>query len=356
LNFQSVHDPIKSTADIFDETISVQTSDDLQYSNVAINIDAYASENRARMFNDVGRKSSGTIRASDGVVVISYFLPVVVKKDDKSIWTASWNHENLLSFRTSLRVTWIGSVQTNTLLTSEDEEIISGLLLEMNCYPIFINRDTHKKFYNGICKQQLWPVMHHHSEVYGPGGLKGLDRQMEKNLWFTYTTVNQMFAKKVVEVFRDGDLIWIHGFHLMILPSILRRRINKAQIGLFLHTPFPSSEIWKSLWCREDLLQGVLCADQIGFHLYEYARHFLTACRRVLGTEYKYDATGTLTVHVGGRNVIVTCLHVGVDISHIKDIIAAPEFDAEVNIWEDKFPGKTIIAGSVFLHVMSVYH
>lgn len=109
-------------------------------------------------------------------------------------------------------------------------------------------------------------------------------------------------------------------------------------MDFFLHTPFPSSEIWKTLWCREDLLQGILCADQIGFHLYEYARHFLTACRRVLGTHYEFTSSGALEIHVSGRHVVVTCMHVGVHLDHIQDELNSDEFLTEVDIWEEKNP------------------
>ncbi|CAN0305050.1 unnamed protein product [Ectocarpus sp. 13 AM-2016] len=78
-------------------------------------------------------------------------------------------------------------------------------------------------------------------------------------------------------------MIWVHGFHLLLLPSFLTRVLRTARVGLFLHTPFPSSEIFRTLPFREDLLRGMLNADQIGFHLFEYARHFITCCKRILG-------------------------------------------------------------------------
>ena len=203
----------------------------------------------------------------------------------------------------------------------------------------------HKKFYDVFCKQHLWPILHHNGDVYGPVGLNGLDHQNEKNLWFTYTTVNNLFRTKVVEVYHEGDLIWVHGFHLMLLPSFLRRRIQRARIGIFLHTPFPSSEIWKTLWCREEILQGILSADQVGFHLYEYARHFLTTCRRVLGTHYEFDASGSLIVETGGRKICITCMHVGVDHRHITHAVSRGDFVPEVMSWQKKFSGKTVITG-----------
>jgi trehalose 6-phosphate synthase/phosphatase len=56
-------------------------------------------------------------------------------------------------------------------------------------------------------------------------------------------------------------------------------------VGWFLHTPFPSSEIYRTLPVREEVLRATLRADLIGFHTYDYARHFISSCTRILGLE-----------------------------------------------------------------------
>ena len=146
--------------------------------------------------------------------------------------------------------------------------------------------------------------------VHGDGG-------KEAQLWSAYTAVNRQFADVIVQCFHEGDLVWVHGFHLMLLPSYLTRRIPMAKVGLFLHTPFPSSEIFRTLWCREDLLRGMLNADQVGFHLYEYARHFLTCCRRLLGLSYGMvpDLYGgyNMAIDSNGRTVSITSIHAGIE-------------------------------------------
>ena len=90
----------------------------------------------------------------------------------------------------------------------------------------------------------------------------------------------------MVQDVQDGDLIWVHDYHLMLLPEMLRKELGdtrkNVKIGFFLHTPFPSSEIYRILPVREKLLLGVLYCDLIGFHTYDYARHFLSSCSRIL--------------------------------------------------------------------------
>ena len=175
--------------------------------------------------------------------------------------------------------------------------------------------------------------------IHGGGG-------KETELWSAYNTVNRKFAEVVVQCFNEGDLVWIHGFHLLILPSYLTRRIPMAKVGIFLHTPFPSSEIFRTLWCREDLLRGILNADQVGFHLFEYARHFLTCCRRLLGLNYGMipDAYGghSLAIDSNGRHVAVTSIHAGIEPQVLNQILSHQTTLEKSNAIRSRFPDKTI--------------
>jgi len=122
----------------------------------------------------------------------------------------------------------------------------------------------------------LWPLFHYH-----PGEIT-----FDESSWAAYKDVNRLFAKAVAKDVQDGDLIWVHDYHLMLLPEMLREEIGSSKknvkIGFFLHTPFPSSEIYRILPVREALLLGILHCDLIGFHTYDYARHFLSSCSRIL--------------------------------------------------------------------------
>uniref|UniRef100_A0A7S3NNJ0 CBM20 domain-containing protein n=1 Tax=Aureoumbra lagunensis TaxID=44058 RepID=A0A7S3NNJ0_9STRA len=150
---------------------------------------------------------------------------------------------------------------------------------------------------------------------------KGVNR-IEK-AWRAYKRVNQIFREHVVEAYNEGDLIWIHGFQLSLLPAFVSRRLTVAKIGIFLHTPFPSSEIFRTLSMRNELIRGILSADQVGFHLYEYARHFLTTARRLVRARYSYDARGPV-LNVDGREVVVSCIHGGVEPADLADVASTP--------------------------------
>jgi trehalose 6-phosphate synthase/phosphatase len=149
----------------------------------------------------------------------------------------------------------------------------------------------------------------------------------------------------VVEAYHQGDLVWIHGFHLMLLPSFLRRDIPNCKVGMFFHTPFPSSELWLTLARREDLLRGILNADQVGFHIFEYARHFLSTCKRIVGTTNDLNAAGATTINVDGRIVTVTCIHIGVDLPRVEQALSDSSVEVNVLRWRNAMAGKIVIAG-----------
>ncbi|KAG6502399.1 hypothetical protein ZIOFF_042291 [Zingiber officinale] len=104
-----------------------------------------------------------------------------------------------------------------------------------------------------------------------------------------YVLANKLFSERVVEVINpEEDYVWIHDYHLMALPTFLRRHFNRLRLGFFLHVPFPSSEIYRTLPFREEILKALLNCDIIGFHTFDYARHFLSCCSRILGIEYQF--------------------------------------------------------------------
>lgn len=156
---------------------------------------------------------------------------------------------------------------------------------------------------------------------------------------------NQRFATTVLEQYHEGDLVWIQDYHLLLVPMLLARR-HIAPVGLFLHVPFPSSEIFRTLSVRDEILRGMLAADHIGFHLFEYARHFLTSCRRLLGLTHTSRRGGCLAIDYQGREVMVTVSHVGIEPEYLLRRFTGTQFIAtSAAEWRRMFPGRSILGG-----------
>ncbi len=120
-------------------------------------------------------------------------------------------------------------------------------------------------------------------------------------------------------------MVWIHDNYLLLVPSYVRRRDLNANIGFFMHCPFPSSDIYKMFPYRGEVLRSLLLCDLIGFHLFEYARNFYTTCRRILGLNHEFKKGGFLSIECFGRNVMLRISHIGIQ---EEDIVAAMETDS----------------------------
>ena len=172
---------------------------------------------------------------------------------------------------------WIGTSDISEIKFKE--RLQSGIIFHDNfeLAPVFIPTSTKDKFYNGFCNDTIWPLFH-----YFPSYAKFSDDYYE-----AYLKANMLFCEKVLEIYQPNDIIWIHDYHLMLLPQLLRKHLPNATIGFFLHIPFPSFELFRLLpskW-RKEILNGLLGADLVGFHTNDYVQHFLKSIRQILGFE-----------------------------------------------------------------------
>lgn len=142
-------------------------------------------------------------------------------------------------------------------------------------------------------------------------------------------------------VAKAADLVWVHDYHLMRLPLELRRREQRMAIAWFLHTPFPSSEVYRILPFRKELLEGLLHADLVGFHTYDYARHFLSACSRVL------DLTTTTPkgIEFGGRFCSIGVYPIGIDPNQIASALGSRQVDKRARELGAVFEGRKVLIG-----------
>jgi trehalose 6-phosphate synthase/phosphatase len=168
---------------------------------------------------------------------------------------------------------------------SVDERLKAALVKKANddffSHPVFLTEEQMEKFYLGFCNATIWPLFHYFPSyaIYEPA------------FWQQYKQINQSFADALDGVLRPDDVVWVHDYHLMLLPRLLKARYPRLSVGFFLHIPFPSHEVFRLLpgeW-RRDILEGLLGADLVGFHTYEYTRHFLQSVLRILGYENHFS-------------------------------------------------------------------
>jgi trehalose 6-phosphate synthase/phosphatase len=221
------------------------------------------------------------------LLIISNRLPVSVTKSAGRLNfqpSVGGLATGLASFRDSHQSRWIGwpGIAKDRLSGRHKQQIINNLK-KYNCHSVFLSAGDIRNFYYGFCNKTLWPLFH-----YFP-----LYTVYEDRYWQAYKTVNRAFCETIIKIAKADDHIWIHDYQLMLLPQLVRQELPNAQIGFFLHIPFPSFELFRLLPWRKEILKGLLGADLIGFHTYDYVRHFLSSTARIAGVEH---SMGTLVV------------------------------------------------------------
>jgi len=196
--------------------------------------------------------------------------------------------------------------------------------------PIFIPDEHMDRFYHGFCNRTLWPLFHYFPTL----------THYEEQDWEEYQQVNRLFAEAVVKVLKPDDLLWIHDYHLMLLPRLVREKFPEMAIGFFLHIPFPSWEIFRMLpraW-REDIIEGLLGASLVGFHTHDYVRYFLTSVLRTVGYEHQL---GNLTLR--DRAVKADTFPMGVDFQRFAQAAATRETELQVEQLRRTCVGQKVI-------------
>jgi trehalose 6-phosphate synthase/phosphatase len=232
------------------------------------------------------------------VILVSNRLPVSVRRVNGKLHL----HPSIGGLATALssihsKHGWLWVGWPGARFSSRQVE--SVLESELNCHPVFLSAKEVEKYYHGFCNRTLWPLLHYFPKA----------TRYDYSEWNYYRRVNQKFCDKVLDVTRPGDVIWIHDYHLMLLPTMLRRHLAEAKIGFFLHTPFPPPEIFCLLPWRREIIEGILGADLIGFQTLEYANNFLDSVLILLGKSHELGK-----IYVEDRGLVkVGAFPIGID-------------------------------------------
>lgn len=224
---------------------------------------------------------------------------------------------------------WIGAADfSEKLWQRANVSQTSNLAYQVE--PIFIDKKTYNKYYNGFCNATLWPLFH-----YFPSYV-----DFDAETFFSYEEVNRLFAEKILSILEPDDVLWIHDYQLMLVPGLVREHRQHATIGFFLHIPFPSFEVFRMLhrsW-KEKIIHGLLGADIVGFHTHEYVQHFLKTVQMTCGYDYQFR-----NVLIPGRMVKTELFPLGIDFEKFHSSITRPEVAALTQSIKDNFSGKKII-------------
>lgn len=255
------------------------------------------------------------------IIIVAYRIPFkVVMKGDKAELVQ--NSGGLVSAILSLaqkmkqdglindqqKIKWVGVSDTffeetgRAQLQHEEFDVV----------PIHLEKNLNDEYYGGFCNSTIWPLFHYYPSL----------TKFNANDFSSYQNANQIFYDVLKEHIQPGDFIWVHDYQLMLLPKLIRDGFPAAQVGFFLHIPFPSYEIFRLLphkW-QNEILNGLTGADLIGFHTNDYAQYFLRTVSRVLG----YSATN-YTLTLADRIVKADSFPISIDFDNFNNAFDNPE-------------------------------
>ncbi|KAK0178316.1 hypothetical protein PV328_002276 [Microctonus aethiopoides] len=269
---------------------------------------------------------SRTYTSSGSMIVVSNRLPFVLKRNEESgRLERKASAGGLVTAVAPVVISgngiWVGwpgmhmEDQSEKIPESDpnDKTPTAGLLSD-KVVAVHVESDTFDAYYNGCCNGTFWPLFHSMPDR----------ATFIAEHWRAYVAVNKEFAAKTVAALEKihkaqanqvngTPLVWVHDYHLMLAANWIRQAADekdlKLKLGFFLHIPFPPWDIFRLFPWADEILQGMLGCDMVGFHIQDYCLNFVDCCQRCLGG--RVDRKNLLVDH-GGRTVRVRPLPIGI--------------------------------------------
>ncbi|MVN22755.1 bifunctional alpha,alpha-trehalose-phosphate synthase (UDP-forming)/trehalose-phosphatase [Mucilaginibacter arboris] len=233
-------------------------------------------------------------------IIVSNRLPVKIQEKDGG-YNSSPSEGGLATGLGSIyqegENVWIG--WPGTEIAPDKEEEITAQLASLSLLPVFLSQEEISEYYEGFSNEVLWPIFHYYASTYST---------YRQSNWQFYQQVNQKFADAVLNVAKPGDTIWVHDYQLLLVPALIRKQLPDVSIGFFLHIPFPSFELFHLIPWRNELLEGLLGADLIGFHTFDDVQHFTHACARLLHVNLSSNV-----ISLPDRLIVAEAFPMGID-------------------------------------------
>ena len=267
------------------------------------------------------------------LLIVSNRLPITIERRKNALQfrhSAGGLATGLASFYKLYDSIWIGwpGITADKTTSEERKDIEAKLMSQFRCYPVFISQGDFERYYSGFSNKTLWPLFHYFTQYV----------VHDRSFWDAYQRVNGVFCEAILRIARKDDIIWIHDYHLMLLPKIVRESLPDAAISFFHHIPFPSFEIFRLLPWRDEILQGLLGADLIGFHTDDYTRHFFSSVHRLFGYEYYLSQ-----IHTEDRIIRADTFPMGIDYERFSKSTQDTDVQKEMTKLRRKLPDLKII-------------
>jgi len=229
-----------------------------------------------------------------GLVVAANRLPVEISADG-CLTPSPGGLASALSSVTAAGTQWVGWAGPEAVRPKPFDH---G---DLRLHPVSLSSDEVDRYYRGFSNAVLWPLFH--------GRLRRVE--LNRAWWNSYRVVNRRFASAVAHIAPLGGTVWVHDYHLLLAPAMIREKRPDLRIGLFLHIPFPNAQLFAMLPWRREVIKGMLGADVVGFQVPDDVDNFVAAAKRLVDPRM----VGR-TVIDGSHSVDVDAFPISVDFAH----------------------------------------
>jgi len=275
------------------------------------------------------------------LIIVSNRLPVVLTRGDEGQWQIEPSSGGLvtalapvLQNRGGLWIGWPGTVEEEGV---DLEKLLAGATRNTGytLKPVLLTTEEKNKFYSGFSNEIVWPLFH-----------DLLSRcNFDPSYWLAYREVNRKFAQAIAKISLKDDFIWVHDYHLMGVAKELREIGTTSKMGFFLHTPFPSLDIFIKLPWRSQLLRGLLEYDLIGFQTLHDRSNFVQ-CLHTLAKDISIRGKGqVLAGRVGDREVWIGSFPISIDYNEFASQAAARDVSEKVLHLQKALPDRRFLLG-----------
>ncbi len=268
---------------------------------------------------------------SQRLIIVSNRSKYTVKKSGKKLLfhkSSGGLATALSSLSSRYETLWVGwpGIASEELTNDDIVEVVHRLNSD-NCYPVLLSRKNIEGFYQGFSNKVIWPLFHYFPQY----------TEFNHEHWKNYVDVNRKYAEVIERILDENDILWIHDYHLMLVPGMIREKFRDATIGFFLHIPFPAYEMFRIIPWRKEILEGLIGSDLIGFHTYEYGNYFLNSVLKILGMENE------LFYIVDGRSIKVEAFPISIDYEKWSSKGKKENVRNIVNELRSQYPGMKIM-------------
>lgn len=269
------------------------------------------------------------------LMIIANRLPVTVRLGSGSDWRLEPSSGGLATALQSLhdrtQGVWVGWSGVTSKSVARAGDSLNAELTRRRLIPIELSQHDLKHFYNGFSNGVIWPLFHFLLDKVN------LEAELD---WQSYRAVNQRFAKAAARNYREGDVIWVHDYQLMLVPGFLRKLLPRAKIGFFLHVPFPGSDVFRILPWRTEVLESLIAADLIGLHTSTYQHNLQRSVDQITNASCELDK-----IRFHDRVTQVGVYPIGIDMQPFEQAAVDPAVDQEIQNIRRAHPDKRIILG-----------